>query len=126
MPAIRWAFLCDYAFVDAAGKASIIGMFENISARQIPAVHPQFYVMLELIASPNEEFRLGASINSPTGTSFGRQEERTIKASPEGGRIYTSFGFFAVKFQELGTFIIEILIDGTSVHTIPIQIKLIE
>ena len=54
MPVIRWAFLCDYACVDAAGKASIIGTFEYINVSKLPAA-----LAAALCGAGNANYRRG-------------------------------------------------------------------
>ena len=42
MVAINWSFLCDYAFVDEKGRASIIRTFTFIHAPRLPIRYPSF------------------------------------------------------------------------------------
>jgi hypothetical protein len=47
--------LCDAATVDAAGKLNILGSFDRLNAREVPAVHPQCALAIKLRFEPVEE-----------------------------------------------------------------------
>lgn len=51
---VKLALLADYANVTAEGKLNILGIFDRISVREIPAVHPQMHLVLRLEAHPAE------------------------------------------------------------------------
>jgi hypothetical protein len=51
---VRLALLADYANVTAEGKLNILGVFDRISVKEIPAVHPQMHLILRLEAHPAE------------------------------------------------------------------------
>jgi hypothetical protein len=40
--------LCDAATVDAAGKLNILGSFDRLNAKQVPATHPQCALAIKL------------------------------------------------------------------------------
>ncbi len=82
MASINWIFLCDYAFVDAAGKASIIGMWEHINARQLPVMWPQLYIVMNLIPDPTVETNIGVIISSPSGQEIAKIDGAKLKTPP--------------------------------------------
>jgi hypothetical protein len=126
MPAINWAFLCDYAYVDASGKASIIGMFENIFVRHLPARHPQIYIAISTIIGKNENFKIGLILSSPSGKEVAKIPQHDITPPPnaQDNKVVFAFGFFNTEFTETGEHSFEIFIGDTCVHSIPFTITL--
>ena len=126
MASINWIFLCDYAFVDAAGKASIIGMWEHINARQLPLVWPQMYIVMNFIPDPTEETTIGVILSSPSGQEITKIEGAKLKNPPVPSgilnRAVLTFGFFNTAFKEPGEHHIEILINSVSIHSLPFTI----
>lgn len=125
MPVIKWAFLCDYASVDQAGKAYIIGTFDSITAASLPQRWPQLYVALEMQTGGEEQFELSAQITSPSGEEASKRINipfRSTVNQPRKG--FVSFAFFNTEFTEEGEYHIELFLDGTSIHFIPLIIRL--
>lgn len=128
MPSIDWAFLCDYAFVDVSGKASIIGMFENINTPTLPLSHPQMYIALGMKLIPGDSFEVSAKITSPSGHEISKVNPTKVALpanAPQVGKAIVSFGFYNTQFAETGEHHIEIFLDENSIHFIPININLI-
>jgi uncharacterized protein DUF6941 len=128
MPTIDWAFLCDYAFVDASGKSSIIGVFENINALALPTTHSQMYVALGMKFSPGDDFEVGSKITSPTGKEISQVNAQriTIPANANGAaKGVVAFGYYGTQFSETGEHHIEIFLNGNSVYFIPVTIALL-
>jgi hypothetical protein len=128
MPSLDWAFLCDYAFVDASGKASIIGVFENISTLQLPMSHAQMYVALGMKLAPGDNFEVSAKVTSPAGQEIAQVNPQRVSIptnAPGVGKGVIAFGFYGTKFSETGEHHIEIFLDGNSIHFIPINVTLI-
>jgi len=125
MPAINWTFLCDYAFVDRAGRASIIRTFTFIRAPKLPFRYPQLFLALEYMADRSETFTLGAVITAPSGKQIAKMQLiRKAKAS-EKGRVEKGFlplGFYNCRFEEPGEHHVEILINDRSIHYLPLMI----
>lgn len=128
MPSIDWAFLCDYAFVDASGKASIIGIFENINAVSLPTNHNQMYIALGLKLAPGDSFEVSSKITSPVGKEIAQIDPKKISIpanAPGVGKAVVCFGFYGTEFAETGEHHIEIFLNGNSVHFIPVNVFLI-
>ncbi|MDO9546145.1 MAG: hypothetical protein Q7J07_05280 [Pelolinea sp.] len=129
MPAINWTFLCDYAFVDSAGRASIMRTFTFIRAPKIPFRYPQLFLALEYMADLSETFTLGAAITSPSGKQIAKVQLKRKAQSNDKGRVEKGFlplGFYNCKFEEPGEYHVEIFINDRSVHFIPLMIHLKE
>ncbi len=105
MVAINWSFLCDYAFVDEKGRASIIRTFTFIHAQQLPIRYPQLYLALEILSGKGERFSLGAVITSPTGKPIAKIEIKHHGNGETEGAVEKSIlpiGFFNLQFTEPG------------------------
>lgn len=125
MPAINWSFLCDYAFVDEKGRASIIRTFTFIHAPRMPIRYPQLYLALEILSCKGETYSLGAVITSPSGRTIAKIEINHKGSGQIEGAVEKSIlpiGFFNLQFSEPGEHHIEILVNGTSVHYLPLMI----
>lgn len=126
MPIIKWAFLCDYASVDAAGKAYIIGTFEYINLASLPQRWPQLYVALEMQTSGEEAFELSAQITSPSGKGASKRiviPFKSISGDNHPRKGFVTFAFFSTLFDEKGEYHIELFLDGTPIHFIPLNIR---
>ncbi len=127
MPVIRWAFLCDYACVDAAGKASIIGTFEYINVSKLPQRWPQLYVALEMQTNGAEAFELSAQISSPSGKDASKRIVIPFKAragDQKAHKGFVTFAFFSTLFEEEGEYHIMLFLDGMPIHFIPLYVQL--
>ena len=126
MATIDWVFLCDYAYVDAAGKASIIGIFENVSSPTLPLQLPQLYVALGLKLAPGDNLQLSATLSSPSGIELSRINPQSV-VIPDDAPVMKgviTLGFYQVRFSETGEHHVEILMNGNSVHVIPLCVSI--
>jgi len=129
MATIDWVFLCDYAFVDAAGKASIIGVFENVNAPTLPIHFPQMYVALGMKLGPGDNLELSSVLSSPTGKEVARINPQRIvfpPNAPSGGKAFFAFGFYGAQISETGEHHIEIFVNGNCIHSIPLNVSIIK
>jgi hypothetical protein len=125
MPTIDWAYLCDYAYTDASGKTSIVGMFENYSVQSLPATLNQLFIILKMKLAPTDEFQIAIGITSPSGEHVTPlSQQKVIAGGMERGVVI--FGFYLIKFSEIDEHHIEIFLNGVSVHHIPLNVILIQ
>jgi len=83
MAEVEWAVLCDYAFQDVGRKTCVIGIFDRIFARAVPAQHHQAAFVFKLTGDPNEEVEFKVEITRPTGGTLGSMGGK-IKIPPLG------------------------------------------
>lgn len=57
MVRVALGLLADYANVSREGKLNILGIFEQISAQSVPAVHPQMQLVMALEADRGDADR---------------------------------------------------------------------
>ena len=122
MAVINWAFLCDYAFVDPVGKASIIGKFDFVSFSQLPKRWPQMFVVMEILIQESEEITISTAISSPGGKELARLETQAIKGKSK--KLILPIGFYNVMFEEAGEHHIELFVKDVCVHHIPFKVIL--
>lgn len=128
MPSINWVYLCDYAFMDASGKMSVIGMFEFVRASHLPLNWPQLYLATHLTVSQGEQFKLKVLITSPSKKEIAKVEVQAQSSTPVLGgvgtaqNIFLPVGFFSLKFSETGEYHIEMFVDDNPIHSIPLNI----
>jgi len=130
MPAINWAFLCDYAYVDPGGKPSIIGMFENIRTAQLPSRHPQIFLVMQVMVQGGENVKIGAIISSPSGKEITKISPPPFTAptgnSPEPKKFVLVLSFYHIEFTETGEHHVEIFIGDNCIHSIPFNLILVK
>lgn len=130
MPAINWAFICDYAYVDPGGKPSIIGMFENIRAAQLPSRHPQIFLVMQVVVQSGENVKIGAIISSPSGKEIAKISPPPFNApagnSSEAKKFVLVLSFYHIEFTETGEHHVEIFIGEHCIHSIPFNVILVK
>lgn len=126
MPVINWSFLCDYAFVDEKGRASIIRTFSSIRAGKLPFMYPQMFLALEVLSVPGESFSLGAQVSAPSGKTAAKvtiHHKGRAAAGAPSDRVILPIGFSNLRFEEAGEYHVEILVNELSVHFMPLIIE---
>ncbi len=114
-----WSHLCDYASTDTNGKASIIGEFDRVFARQVPFTYPFFYVSAKWEGNDGEQITLGVRITAPSKKVVGEVTTSpiTIKSMDGGiGAHINNNSFIGFPFTEFGEYAIELLLNGNVVH----------
>src|SRR5437870_1213864 len=51
---VNFAHLCDYAIVSQEGKLSVLGIFDNVHAGQLPAIHQKMVLAFQIVPHPSE------------------------------------------------------------------------
>ena len=83
MAECEWAMLCDYAFQDAGRKTCLIGIFDRIFTKAVPAQHHQAAFVFKITGDPNEEVDFKIEISRPTGGLLGSVGGK-LKVPPAG------------------------------------------
>lgn len=120
-PSLVLGVICDYALISSDNKLSVIGIFHEINARQLPVVHPAFYVALQWLGST------------------GKYEEKVVVADPKGRELATHRGKFELKmagqghvsliryspfrFDVFGDYRINVFLDGELAREIPFTVQ---
>ncbi len=69
-----WAIVCDHAFYDENRKICMIGVFDRIFAKAVPATHHQASLVLKLIGEAKERTKVRVDIVRPNGDVLGKVE----------------------------------------------------
>jgi hypothetical protein len=123
MPVINWAFLCNKAYLDGAGRACLTGMFESLVMGSLPSSQPQMFVGLQVTMAGGESYHVSVEVTSPSGEVLATNNT-SLTALPSGGKTFMPFGFSNVMFSETGEHRIRILFDGIPVYSLPFTVQI--
>ena len=126
---IQVAVLCDAA-TDDNGKLNLLGAFDTIYARELPAVHPQCTVALRVTFFNGDEGKHQLSLNfvDADGRSIMPDfppipVEVTLPDDVHFGTRNFIINIQALKFEEAGLFSVDIRLDDESHGSIPLLVK---
>jgi len=120
--------LCDAATA-SSGKLNILGAFDVIWAKKIPAIHPQCSVALRIRFESIERGEHKVSVNfiDADGKHIIPPANGVIKINfPEGQRSGSSnliLNIQRLKLEKYGDYAIDVAIDGRSEASIPLIVK---
>ncbi len=111
---LNFVHICDTAFLSQSNNLNIIGIFENITATKLPAIHPRLTVVMNIGGSAGfHEFEIrivnnrDKSIVSPFKGSFDLPSRKS------------KFGFIwtvgRIRFEEKGIYKVKIFGDGEKI-----------
>jgi len=122
---VTYGFLCDYATVSHEGKLSILGIFSDISVRDLPARHPQAFLAFELAfsyAEINAQFPLRIECVDEDGRKIFQadgQAQLTGHAKPgQRPRIVQALQLNDLTFERAGRYDINIFVNNELKRTI--------
>src|SRR5262245_4237908 len=125
---IQIAVLCDAA-TDYGGKLNILGTFDTIITRQLPAFHPQCSVALRITFSKIEEgsHKLKMNFVDEDGKLVMPSIDIPVDVSipPELNFLVRNFiiNIQQLKFEHAGQYAIDVAIDGRQETSIPLLVK---
>ncbi|MHB8808184.1 MAG: DUF6941 family protein [Anaerolineaceae bacterium] len=129
MPKINWMYLCDYAYKDVAGKTSIIGMFTDINALQLPSKYQQLFTIMELDKVDSETFKLEVVISSPSEKEITKKIVQEIKPQGNAGKVVKMtmiYAFYGIDLTEAGEYHLLLFLNGNCIHSIPFRVHLVD
>jgi len=120
--------LCDFA-ADYGGKLNVVGMFDSIFARQMPAVHPHCCLAVKLRFEKIEEGakKLRLSISDDDGKpvlppiEIGITVAMPAEAHTNAIQVVANIG--GMKVESFGEFSIDLAIDGRHEGSIPLFVR---
>jgi hypothetical protein len=128
---VQVAILCDAA-TDDNGKLNLLGAFDTIYAQQLPAIHPQCAVALRVTFAAGDEGQHKLALNFIDADGhpiMPAMEIPVTVALPEDVHFVTRnfiVNIQQLKFVEAGLYSVDVLLDGRSQASIPLQVKLIQ
>ena len=125
---IQVAVLCDAA-TDYKGKLNLLGTFNSVYTRELPANYPQCSIVLRVVFKPVEEGAHKLRIN------FVDEDGKFVMPSielpfdvnipGEDSFLYRNFilNIQRLKFEKIGQHAVDIAIDGRQEASIPLEVK---
>jgi len=125
---IQVAVLCDAA-TDDNGKLNLLGAFDTIYARELPAVHPQCSVALRVTFTSGDEGKrhLKVTLVNADGRPVMPNLDIPVEVVLAEDMHFCTRNFILniqqLKFEEPGPFSVDISLDGRSQASIPLLVK---
>jgi len=125
---VQVAVLCDAA-TDDNGKLNLLGSFDTIYAREMPATHPQCAVALRVTFFSSDEGNHNLKLNfvnadgRPIMPPLTIPVEVTLPDEVHFGTRNFIFNFQQLKFDEPGLYSMDITLDELPQASIPLFVK---
>ena len=125
---IQVAVLCDAA-TDYKGKLNLLGTFNSVHTRELPANYPQCSIVLRVVFKLVEEgsHKLRINFVDEDGKFVMPSIELPFEVSvPENDSFaYRNFilNIQRLKFEKFGEHAVDIAIDGRQAASIPLEVK---
>ncbi|NLE67000.1 MAG: hypothetical protein GX608_06210 [Lentisphaerae bacterium] len=120
--------LCDAA-TDYYGKLNILGAFDSIWVKQMPATHPHCAVALRIRFSPIEEgeHKLKINVVDADGKLImpSMEGNLTVKRPPKSDSIVANvvLNIQGLKFAKCGDYSVDLAVDGRQEAALPLQVR---
>jgi len=124
---LQIATLCDAA-TDYGGKLSLLGTFDTIMARQLPAKHPQCSVALRVVFDRSDEgaHRLRIDLVDADGKSVMPAVDIPFEVRLPADALHLSRNFIIniqqLKFDQAGHYAVAIAVDGQIEMSLPLRV----
>jgi len=125
---IQVAVLCDAA-TDDNGKLNLLGAFDTIYARELPAIHPQCAVALRVTFLGGDEGKRQMKLNFVDADGHAIMPPIEIPVEvvlPEDMHFGTRnfiINIQQLKFDQPGLYSVDLSLDGQSQSSIPLLVK---
>ena len=125
---IQTAVLCDAA-TDDNGKLNLLGAFDTIYARELPAIHPQCAVALRVTFLAGDEGKRQLKLNfvDADGRAIMPPIEIPVEVALPDDMHFGTRNFIIniqqLKFETPGLFSMDLLLDGQPQANIPLLVK---
>lgn len=128
---LDFAFTADAATVDGGGKLNVLGIFDRIRVRELPARHRRLALVLRLsaVAADAGEHEMEIQLRDPDGESVVRLDGKIRTGRPPTGspdgvvRLPHVLNLDGITFKSEGVHHFEIGIDGELVSTLPLVVQ---
>jgi hypothetical protein len=121
--------LCDFASTDAGGKLNIIGVFDAIRAKSIPARHGPFSIAakarFDTAEMGEKQFRI--RLLSPEANDVFPAAEASINVIPspdqQTATAQIALAISGTQLPTFGQYLVLLEIDNTPVASVPLYVK---
>jgi len=120
--------LCDAA-TDQQGKLNVLGAFDTIHAKNVPAEHPACSIVTRIRFDKIEDGNHLVKIHiiDQDGKNIGPKPEGrlTVKAGPghDSSVANLILNFHGLKFEQYGIYRIDLAIDGNIKASLPLRVN---
>ena len=124
------AVLCDAA-TDYQGKLNLLGTFDTIFTRKLPAVHPSCAIVLRTIFTRVEtgKHRIRIDFVDEDGKAVIQPLDLPFEIRMPDGAISLSRNFIVnlqqIKFEKAGSYSVDAAIDGRHEVSIPLAVRVV-
>jgi len=125
-PDLQFTLLCDDVRIENNGKFMLIGLFDNIAARNIPVVHKQLVVVNRWGKGEGEFTEQVRIIQAETNQVLMQSNKVTFKLSGMDLLHNVISNFTNVKFPSIGKYWVEVLLNDELVRSFNFYIRKIE
>jgi hypothetical protein len=128
MVKVTLALLADYANVSREGKLNILGIFDNINAQNVPAIHPQMQLVLTMEADrgdADKEHKIEIELIDADGTKlFSIGGDLRFTSPPPGEHIKVNhiIQLNNLQFNRFGNYEFKILMNNEVRHSVPLSV----
>jgi hypothetical protein len=129
MVKVSLALLADCANISREGKLNILGIFDRINAKSLPAIHPQMQLVMTLEADRGDAdkgHKLGIELIDADGAKLLSMNGDLKFGQPPPGeqvRINHIIQLNNIRFEHFGSFEFKILINDEVRKSIPLYIN---
>lgn len=113
---LNFLHVCDYASFGENGKINILGIFENIRAKNFPYVHPQLFVVVNISIYKNGEYQNIIQLVNEENVELGKiifPIKVNSKNFPAGVGIMGQLN--SIKFEKPGRYYIKVFLDDNEI-----------
>ena len=125
-PDLQFTLLCDDVRIENNGKFMLIGLFDNIAARNIPVVHKQLVVVNRWGKGEGEFTEQVRIIQAETNQVLMQSNKVTFTLSGMDLLHNVISNFTNVKFPSIGKYWVEVLLNDELVRSFNFYIRKIE
>ncbi len=124
-PKVKAMLVCDNVITEnISGKNSLIGIFENINAKQFPAVHPALYVYINFTeALGRYNFRLELINIENDEHIYPGADITGLESNDIAAHYNLVFTINRLKFEKPGKYEFRLFADGEICDTRAINVK---
>ena len=123
------AFLLCHCATDQQGKLNILGAFDIVYARKMPAIHPACTVAARLRYSRVEEGEHKIKINlidadgNPAGPVLEREISLSVKENDSSGVRNIILNIHGLRLENFGEYRIDFAIDNNLEASLPLKVR---
>lgn len=123
---LDYVHIADYASVSREGKLSIAGIFQTIFCEKLPALHPQFFICLQLSVTDGDigtRQSMYVRISDPEGKEiFGADGQINIQEDAMLQPLSLQFRVNGISFHAYGPHEVEVTIGNHTVRKLTLNI----